>query len=430
MVQRVIAALAGLLMAGCLIDPDYSLLEDGGPVADRAALEAAPDRGVDLPDPGDGPADGPATDQATPDQATPDQGPAPDQAPDQGPPPPAQLLAVRSGGGTIADLASSATLSLSPAVADVGKTLLVFQATSSDANPTSANVRCRLSSASQIACDRVGTAGAVNVQWYVAEFKSGVTVQHLQPSCDVSGTTTVSIAAVDPKKTFLLYSGRRAGSIQGEDDMETVELVDATTVEIRKASAACDSDARSLQVVELDGASVTRGVTGAMSGTNLDVTGLAAADTTRTFLLYSYRGTLNGATMCDRMVRGTVLSSTSLSFNRGDGASGCAAAPVDAIAWERVELPAGMSVQQLKASVSAGSGAASLSITQVDTGRTLALAGGQWTAGQGIGEGSLSTDDILGAMVGRLELKSSTTLGVTRDHTGGKASWSAFVIEF
>ena len=430
MTHRALAGLAGLLIAGCLINPDHSLLEDGGPAVDRAVAEAALDRGVDLPTAGDARTEGLMADQRTTDQGpSPEQGPA-DQGPaDQGPPP-AQLVAVHSGSGTIADLASSATLSLSPAVADVSKALLVFQATSSDGNPSSANVRCWLSSASQVECDRVGTVGAVNVQWYVAEFKSGVAVQHLQPTCDLSGTTTVSIAAVDPKKTFLLYSGRRAGSNQGEDDMETVELVDATTVEIRKAFAACDSDARALQVVELDGASVTRGVTGAMSGTNLDVTGLAAADTTRAFLLYSYRGTLNGPTMCDRMVRGTVLSSTSLSFNRGDGASGCAAAPVDAIAWERVELPAGMSVQQLKASMSAGSGAVSLSIAQVDTDRTLALAGGQWTAGQAVGEGTLATNDIVGAMLGRVELMSSTALSVTRDHTGGKASWSVFVVSF
>lgn len=426
MTHRALAGLAGLLLAGCLINPDHGLLEDGGLAADRSALEAALERGVELAVP-----DGPLADQGAldrgppPEQGPADQGPAPDQGP-----PPAQLFAVRSGSGIIADLASSATLGLSPAVADVGKALLVFQATSSDANPTSASVRCYLGSASQIACDRVGTAGVVNVQWYVAEFTSGVAVQHLQPTCDISGTTTVSIAAVDPTRTFLLYSGRRAGSIQGEDDVETVELVDATTVEIRKAFAACDSDARSLQVVELDGASVTRGVTGAMSGTSLDVTGLTAADTTRTFLLYSYRGTLDGPTMCDRMLRGTVLSATSLRFNRGDGASGCAGAPVDAIAWERVELPAGMSVQQLKASMSAGSGAVSLSIAQVDTGRALALAGGQWTAGQAVGEGSLATNDIVGAMLGRLKLVSSTALSVTRDHTGGKASWSAFVVSF
>jgi hypothetical protein len=270
----------------------------------------------------------------------------------------------------------------------------------------------------------------VNVQWYVAEFKSGVAVQHLQPTCDLSGTTTVSIAAVDPKKTFLLYSGRRAGSNQGEDDMETVELTSATTVEIGKAVGGCDLDARALQVVELDGASVTRGVTGAMSGTSLDVTGLSAADTTRTMLLYSYRGTLNGAAMCDRMVRGAVVSASTVSFSRGDGASGCAGATVDAISWERVELPPGVTVQQLKASVAGGSSSVTLALAQVDLGRTLAFSGGQWTGGQGIGEGSLSSNDVLGAMVARHELVDATTLRSTRDHTGGKASWSVFVVEF
>ncbi|MBW2534712.1 MAG: hypothetical protein JRI55_24680 [Deltaproteobacteria bacterium] len=213
--------------------------------------------------------------------------------------------------------------------------------------------------------------------------------------------------------------------------METIRLVDATTVEIRKSGTGCSSEARALQVVEMSGAKVTRGTTGAMSGTSLSVTGLGSVDQSRTLLLYSYRTTASDLVMCDRMVRGELTSSTTIGFSRGAGASGCSVTPVDAVAWQRVELPAGVKIQQVQATVAAGTGAVNVSLASaVDLGRTIALAGGQWTDGQGIGEGSFATDDIIGAMVGRHELTGTTTLKVTRDNTGGKAEWTSYVVEF
>lgn len=414
----------GLLLAGCLISPDHGLLEREGGIPDQgAAAEAS----ADLPDAGTPDSGGRdvAVDSVTADLELVD-GPRPDTGTGS-----AQLLTVHSGSGSIADAASTATLSISPSLADTTRTLLVFQASSSNANPANANVRCWLNSTSEITCDRFGTVGIVNIQWYAAEFASGVGVQHVEPTCDASGTTTVSIAKVDPSRTFLLYSGRRSGSSQGDDDFETVRLASDTTVEIRKSGAGCDDEARALQVVQMEGATVSRGTTGAMSGTSLNVTGLGTVDPSRTLLLYSYRTAATGVTMCDRMVRGELSSATDIGFSRAAGATGCAATPVDAIAWQRVELPAGVKVQQLQATVAAGSASVEVSLSgTVDLSRTIALAGGQWTDGQGIGEGSFATNDIIGAMVARHELPGTDKLRVTRDNTGGKAVWSSYVVEF
>ena len=111
----------------------------------------------------------------------------------------AAISEVKTGSGTIADTSSSATLTISPALTDITKTILFSQATAgSDANPNNTVVRCTLTNTTTITCDRDGTAGTVTIYWQTAEFSSGVTVQHLTGTdCDATdGIAEVSITAV------------------------------------------------------------------------------------------------------------------------------------------------------------------------------------------------------------------------------------------
>ncbi len=236
-----------------------------------------------------------------------------------------------------------------------------------------------------------------------------MTVEHLTPDCNEDldadpDITDVAITAVsDMTETFLLYSHKTSGSTYDSNDPRTVRLTSTTNVQIEQSGfdSCAAGSAGALQVVQFDGASVTRGLTGAMTGTSLPVTGLSSVTTSRTMLLYSYRYSGGGAAMCDRMVRGEIDSATSLNFTRSDGGSGCDTNDPDAIAWERVQLPTGTSVQQKEPTMASGTGSTTVGITQVDEGYTLVFAGGQHTTGQSIGEGSYSGNDIIGAMVGR-----------------------------
>lgn len=346
---------------------------------------------------------------------------------------------VTTGSCTISNGSSSQNCAIDPVLSDTTKTFMIFQATSSNNEPNNSSVRCYITSTSNITCDRNGTTGTVNIAWQTAEFPKGVTVQHLTPVCNVDGDgdpdiTNVSITAVaDMTETFVLYSHRTSGSTYDSNDPRTVRLTSTTNVEIHQsgfASCAAGSEG-ALQVVEFDNASVTRGVTSAMTGLSLGVGSLGSVTLSRTMLLYSYRYSGGGAVMCDRMVRGEMDTATSLSFTRGDGNSSCDTTnDINAIAWERVQFPTGTSVQQKEPSMAASTGSTTVGITSIDQGRSLIFAGGQHTTGQSIGEGSYTGDDVIGAMVGRHTFTANDVMQVVRDDTNGTARWTSYVVQF
>jgi hypothetical protein len=278
----------------------------------------------------------------------------------------------------------------------------------------------------------------VNVAWQTAEFTSGVTVEHLTPICNEDGDgdpdiTNVSITPVsNMSKTFVLYSHKTDGVNYNYDDHRTIRLTSNSNVEIRQSGpgGCMPGSEGALQVVQYNNASVTRGTTGAMIGTSLPVTGLSSVNVSNTMLLYSYRYTGNPPQMCDRMVRGEIDSSTSLRFTRGDGAIGCDSNSIDAIVWERIEFTDGTTVQQVEPTMAAGIGITNVNITSVDQGSTIVFSAGQHTAGQSHAEGSYSGDDVIGAMLGRHTLTSSTNLQVVRDDTNGTARWTSYIVEF
>jgi hypothetical protein len=64
----------------------------------------------------------------------------------------------------------------------------------------------------------------------------------------------------------------------------------------------------------------------------------------------------------------------------------------------------------------------------VDATRTLLLTSSQ-VGGQGAGETSYDTNDVLGSAIGRLSLNGDQ-LSVVRDSPLGAASWTAYAIQF
>jgi len=351
----------------------------------------------------------------------------------------ASLKAVQTGTGSIGAGALSAVLPISPALTDTTKTILVFQAVpGNSATVIDSAVRCALTSTTTITCDREGTIGAVPIRWYTVEFSGNVKVQHLTGTdCDaVDGTSEISIPTPvqSMSRTFLLYSQKAQGGGHGSDDFRTVRLLNTSQVEIRELPAGCIAGyAYALQVVEHPGVSVTRGLVGSMAAgtSSVSVSSLSAVVPTKTMLLYSWRGDRYLAAMCSVMVRGEMNSATSLLFTRGDGAgAACDGLAIDDIAWERIEFTDGAVVQQVQAAMAAGVATADVSIASVDTTRTVAFSAGQYTGGQAAGEGSFSTDDIVGTMLGLHELTSSTNLRVTRGDTSGSARWTSYVVQF
>jgi len=338
------------------------------------------------------------------------------------------ITSFKEGTCSIPNGSTSVNCIISPALTDTTKTFMIFQASSNNDRPDNSNIRCFVKSLTQIFCDRISNTGTININWQTAEFAEGVTVQHLLPPCASTAVTKVDIADVDVAKTFLLYSSAHDGAAQSGTAFRTVWLKDNNEVEItRSSSVSCGTHLQALQVIQFDDASVTRGVTSStMTGISQSVSGLSSVDTDRTMLFYTYRTAISGSTMCDRMLRGDVASSTQITFTRNCTTGGA----IEAISWQRVTFNQGGLVRKVTVNMNDGMGALNSTIAAVDPSKTLVFAGGQVMSGQSIGEGSLSSNDILGAMVGRHRLVDSTTLEVVRDNTQGSAKWTSYAVQF
>jgi len=116
-------------------------------------------------------------------------------------------------------------------------------------------------------------------------------------------------------------------------------------------------------------------------------------------------------------------------FHRGDGNPACAGLMVDAIGWERVQLPPGVRVQPLQMSLAPTFYTGTAFISAVDTTRSLVFAGGQFTDGQTGGEGSYDQDDVLGEMNGAFTYDNASQVRVTRAVAFGSARWNVFAVE-
>lgn len=341
--------------------------------------------------------------------------------------------AVNAGSCFIAAGAASVSCTVSPALPDVNKTIVFFQAAGDGTGPGASYVRCHLQDASTLACSRRSSFGtlAISIDWQAAYFPTGVRVQHLQQNCAGDTTNVTLPSAVNMSETFVLFSAEAGGVTANNEDFNTVQLTSPTNVEITHAGGGCTFTAvYNLQVVEWTGASVTRGLIGPSppaiqnNALTASATGLSAADPTRTFLLYSWRTGAGGDETCERMLQGSVPSGTTLSFERG-----CSSDQIDAIAYERVGLPNFNLVQQVAVQISSGlSNTASLST--VDTTRSVVFAGGMVTGGTAAGKGTHSgAPERLGPMLGRHLLTNATTLRVERGFGSGTSDWASYVVE-
>lgn len=348
------------------------------------------------------------------------------------------LPVVRTGTCTLPSGGTSVTCPISPAQIDRTKTLLFFQASSNDNSPDSASLRCSLSARDAITCSRNGGNGAsdpaVRIQWQTAELVSGINVQHLQASCEGTPLIELPIQPVSSlQNAFLLVSSEKNGVTQGDDDYYAASLFEGDGefhVDLEFSVNCIASWRASVQVVEFEGADVTRGLTGSMTDNRLVVSNLPAVDLASTMLLFTYRTSgAAGPALCDRVLRGELTSPTSITFSRGAGAEDCTDAIIDSISWERIEFGGGMSMQHFLVSMDEGVQTTTVPITAVDPTRTLVFATGQMQSGQAGGETSYAEDDVIGTSLGWHILTSPTTLEVTRGSGEGVAQWNSTVLQ-
>lgn len=344
---------------------------------------------------------------------------------------------VRTGSCSFTATGTTVNCPITPGLSNFAKAFLVFQATNAFANSGGANMRCYVTSNTQVRCDRADNDGGVaTVQWSVAEFPTGVDVQHQLPACDNDNVANVTLAPVVTDNTFLLLSSKRDDGGQGTAVPRLAELKSSTAAEIRKTGGCGSGDDNALQAVEYDNASVQRSsaMTLASNATSQEAMLSPAVDPTRSIVLYSYLNDGTGNAICSRALRGELTNNGGrVRFSRAEGnsANGCANSNFTAISWEVVEFPVGTVVQQVTQPLAAAAASATIPLpTQVDASRTIILVGGQGSSGQATGEGRHSSSEAIGEMRARAELNAAgTTVTLTRDSSNASATFTLYVVQ-
>jgi len=121
---------------------------------------------------------------------------------------------------------------------DTTKSILIFQARSNSNRPVASEVRGRLQTATTIQFERVTdevSPAAINIQWYVVTFGSGVTVQRGETT-QSAVTKNVAITAVGAlSRAFVLWSKTAVNSDAGwgADDSVLGELTTTANLQFR-----------------------------------------------------------------------------------------------------------------------------------------------------------------------------------------------------
>ena len=301
----------------------------------------------------------------------------------------ADIVSVQSGTVTL-PTGGGGTQTVNVPIAPVAtaSSVLFFNYRGASTDPDDGQVRGQLTSASNIQFFRADDTSVTDltVQWYLAEFSSGVSVQRGTFS-SVDATGDIAIAPVDLSSSFVLVSG---SVLTGEDEYGSesffrARLTSPANLEITHTAKA--SKTADWQVVDFAGATVQRG-TGSITGAQTSATvPINSVDLSRSIVLLSWRTSIPGTGA--NFLRGRLTSPAAITIDRADGVSG-----VIEYAWEVVEFSNGTTVQ----SGDLGFGPADLSLAAslnaVDTGRAvpiLSTAGGGWG-----GSHAYSDDDDIG----------------------------------
>ena len=254
------------------------------------------------------------------------------------------IKSVQTGSVTIATNPQSVGIT----TVDPSRSFVVCAQRNGSSN-ASRRTTCELS-ASSITFN-AGEIGTV-VQWYVAEFKGGVSVQRSTTTFATTDTTVnVPISAVDLSRSFVLISEWTSDTAQNIDEEWTIRarLTSTTNLELSRNTGAANQPVTvAWQVVQMAAATVQRGTAcigpvGSCPGSNQATTTVTlspAVTPGQSFLVFSRRGPASGGLEGQYYVMGQITGGGStLTFTRAINTTNI----VD-IAWEVVSLSDGTRV--------------------------------------------------------------------------------------
>ncbi|MDP1826485.1 MAG: hypothetical protein Q8L48_24665 [Archangium sp.] len=329
-------------------------------------------------------------------------------------------------GGTTRDLNNDCTIS--PPLTDLSASVLFTQgiAALTGIELGAAQVRCRLTSLSNMNCIRREDLDPASVHFQVAEVPTGLLVQRAS-SFGCAGTITLT-TPVTQTRSFVLKTSANSTQTFDDEDAVVATLTSPTTVSLFPTSC----QGYDVQVVDWNGITVARGVTdgGIVAGVDsLSVSGLAAAGLNRAVLLQPGIGSTSTRPVCSTMVRGALPSGSSIALTRSAADAGCPNNALESLAWERIDFGNKAVVREYTRTLAPGVPSVAVTITPVDTTRTLVFASSQIAGGQGAGETDHDGFSRFTESAFQLVLTNSTTVTATRAETTSAAVITFYVAE-
>jgi hypothetical protein len=264
---------------------------------------------------------------------------------------------------------------------------------------------------------------AADIRYYVAEFSSGVSVQHGWKTV-LTGTTTNEPLSptVDTSKSFPLISGFISDVTHDGNDFIEAEITANNNLQFRR-NAGTGTAKVSWQVVEFSDCAVQSGnITGWATASTTDSLS-PTVDLNKSWLIYSYKTSFgDDDEMAENMVRGRITANNELTFDRDDTGS-----TID-LTWYLVEFTNNTAVQHSSEDFVAGDGQEDVTLSStVNLESSIAL-GGMYMRG---GKSTHDSDDNPGYGWFTYDLTSNNNLRITRNVSAGAtadADW--FVIDF
>ena len=191
----------------------------------------------------------------------------------------------------------------------------------STAGANATRIAFDLESSTTLALERLGSpANSPVVEWQAVEFDSGVSVQRgLRSMTTAETTVNVTIpSSVDLNKSFVLVSVAPNSAGVNVDERWTIRsrLTTSTNLELSRNESGTAVDVY-WQVIEMQGASVQRGLTTIPSSSAAATAAISSVDTSKSFLILSSKAAaaVNGIES-QYAFRGTITNSTLLTFSR------------------------------------------------------------------------------------------------------------------
>lgn len=320
---------------------------------------------------------------------------------------------------------------------DMSKSFLIFTARHDSGRPVGSMISGRISTPFTVSFNRVTdemTPVPINIEWYVVEYSSGVSVQRGMVLSQSSPVLNEAISPVgDVNQTFVTWSKTPGFSdVNWSSDDPTIgELTSSNNLQFR-VFAAHSGHAIWWQVIEYTypgSVFVQRGSGLSMlsAATIANASLSTPVDTNKTFALVSFNTEGSGPDVGARLLRAQLVNSTNIIIDRSISGN---QDNITDISWQAVELRDGSRVFSGSEHFPQGVGQRNVVLpSPVDTTRSVAFASVQPATGQSMGRSPLNGNDAIGVGSASMAL-SSTEITMRRDNTSDEADIGWFVVEF